>query len=270
MASTAGSITTLMGVPSVLRGMDGVEMPAHRATIGPLEQPCVSRITIPAIRVPTSGLLAPIDGLLFDERAHRYSFLGDWLPFSVTGVVSDLDARARKQIERTREGPDGWELRGTSVHRILESHLLGIATDGLQGVIYDDRWAPWAEPLLDHWLFRDCTVLAVEYALCDPLKRVGGCVDFLVRTAQGQTILGDLKTVSTAAALKARKQATAQLGAYASMLCHWWPTITIDRCATLVSAPNECELKVQEPACCIAAWQEAWEKHQAAEMLRGF
>jgi hypothetical protein len=113
-------------------------------------------------------------------------------------------------------------------------------------------------------------VLAVEYALCDPSKRVGGCVDFLVRTAEGQTILGDLKTVSSAAALKSRKPATAQLGAYTSMACYWWPTITIDRCATLVVAPGECELKVQEPACCIAAWQEAWEKHQAAEMLRGF
>jgi hypothetical protein len=113
-------------------------------------------------------------------------------------------------------------------------------------------------------------VLAVEYALCDPVKRVGGCVDFLVRTDQGQTILGDLKTVSSAAALKSRKPATAQLGAYASMLAHWSPTITIDRCATLVAAPGECELKVQETACCIAAWQEAWERHQAAELLRGF
>jgi hypothetical protein len=54
------------------------------------------------------------------------------------------------------------------------------------------------------------------------------------------------------------------------MMCWWWPTITIDRCATLVAAPGECELKVQEPACCIAAWHEAWERHQTAEMLRGF
>jgi hypothetical protein len=250
--------------------MDGVEMPAHRATIGPLDQPCVSRISTPALRLPAIGLLPSIEGLWMEPGAHRYCFRGDWLPFSVTGIVSDLSPKAREQIERTKEGPDGWAIRGSSIHKILERYLLGIASDGLQGVIYDDRWAPWAEPLLDHWLFRDCTVLAVEMALCDPLKRVGGSFDFLVRTAEGQTILGDLKTVTTAAALKSRKPATAQLGAYASMVCWWWPTITIDRCATLVAAPGECELKVQDPAECMAAWQEAWEKHQAAELLRGF
>jgi len=224
-----------------------------------------------ALRLPPAGqLLPPIDGLDFDDRAHRYSFRGDWLPFSVTGVISDLSKAARKQIERTKDGPDGWELRGTTVHGILEQHLLGIASGGMQGVVFEDRWAQWAEPLLDHWLFRDCRVLACEYRLCDPHKRVGGSFDFLVRTAQGQTILGDLKTVSSAAALKSRKPAAAQLGAYASMLCWWWPTITIDRCATLVSAPGECELKVQDPAECMAAWQDAWERHDAAERLRGF
>jgi hypothetical protein len=218
----------------------------------------------------STELLAPIEGLVANEEAHRYCFRGDWLPFSVTGVISDLSEAARKQIARTKDGPDGWELRGNTVHSILEQHLRGIADGDLQGVIYDDRWSHWAWPLLGHWLFRDCTVLAVEYALCDPFKRVGGCVDFLVRTSEGQTILGDLKTVSSAAALKSRKPATAQLGAYASMLTHWWPSITIDRCATLVAAPGECELKVQDPAECMAAWQEAWEKHQAAELLRGF
>jgi hypothetical protein len=214
----------------------------------------------------TTELLSPIQGLFFDERAHRYCFRGDWLPWSVTGVISDLSEAARKQIERTKDGPDGWELRGNTVHGILEQHLRG----GMTGAVYEERWAPWAEPLLDHWLFRDCTVLAVEYRLCDSWKRMGGSFDFLVCTAQGQVILGDLKTVSTAAALKARKPASAQLGAYISMLWEWWPVINIDRCATLVSAPGECELKVQEPGECLMAWEKAWEKHQAEEMLRGF
>jgi len=228
-------------------------------------------ITGPALRLPPAGqLLPPIDGLWLEPQAHRYHFRGDWLPWSTTGIVSDLSPKAREQIERTKDGPDGWALRGGSVHAILEQHLRGIASGGLQGVIYDDRWSQWAEPLLDHWLFRDCTVLAVEMALCDPRKRVGGSFDFLVRTDEGQTILGDLKTVTTAAALKSRKPATAQLGAYASMMCHWWPTITIDRCATLVAAPGECELKVQDTAKCMAAWQEAWERHDAVERLRGF
>jgi hypothetical protein len=228
-------------------------------------------IISPCLQPPVAGQLLPtIEGLLLEPKTHRYCLRGDWLPFSVTGIVSGLSAKAREQIERTKDGPDGWAIRGSSIHEILERYLLGIASDGLQGVIYDDRWSQWAEPLLDHWLFRDCTVLAVEMALCDPLKRVGGSFDFFVRTAEGQTILGDLKTVTTAAALKSRKSATAQLGAYASMLAHWWPTMTIDRCATLVAAPGECELKVEDTGKCISAWQEAWQKHQAEEMLRGF
>jgi len=239
--------------------------------IGPPQQVPMQPITGPSLQLPPTGeLLPPIEGLWMQDVAHRYCFSGDWLPFSVTGIVSDLSPQARKQIERTKDGEDGWALRGSSIHGILEQQLIGLASGGLRGVMFDDRWTPWAEPLLDHWLFRDCTVLAVELAICDPCKRVGGSFDFLVRTAEGQTVLGDLKTVTTAAALKSRKPATAQLGAYASMLAHWWPTMTIDRCATLVAAPGECELKVQEPGECMAAWQEAWEKHQAAELLRGF
>jgi hypothetical protein len=38
----------------------------------------------------------------------------------------------------------------------------------------------------------------------------------------------------------------------------------------LVAAPGECELKVEDTGKCMAAWQEAWEKHQAEEQLRGF
>lgn len=204
-----------------------------------------------------------------DERAHRYCFRGDWLPFSSTGIVSDLSPEAREQIMRTKDGPDGWELRGTTVHGILEQHLLSVAGVGAPAV-FQERWAKWADPLLSHWLWRDCTVLAVEYMLCDPVRRIGGMFDFLVRTRDGLTVLGDLKTVSSAAALKSRKPATAQLGCYAAGLGIWWPDLTVDRCVTLVSAPGECEVKPQDTATCIAAWEEACKRHQETEMARGF
>jgi len=219
---------------------------------------------------PKGQLLPPIDDLTMAQGAHRYCFRGDWLPFSVTGIVSDLSPAARKQIEHTKDGPDGWDVRGTSIHAILEQHLRSIANSGMSGVVIDERWAKWADPLLDHWLWRGCTVLAVEMQLCDPLKRVGGSFDFLVRTAQGNTVLGDLKTVTSPAALKSRKPAGPQLGAYVSMLATWFPMITIDKCVTLVSAPGECEVKPQGTDECVASWEEAWERHQAAELMRGF
>jgi len=223
------------------------------------------------LKLPPPGqLLPPIDGLWMDDEAHRYCFHGDWFPFSVTGIVSELSPYARQQIERTKDGPDGWALRGTSVHKILERHLLDIAAGRPQEPLSDDRWREWADPLMGHWLFKDCTVLAVEYQVVDQHKRVAGSFDFLVRTKQGSVVLGDLKTVSSAAGLKNRKPATEQLGAYCSMMASLWPAILVDRCVTLVAAPGECELKVQDAEQCVMAWQEAWERHQAKEQVRGF
>jgi hypothetical protein len=228
-------------------------------------------ITAPCLKLPPPGEpLPPIADLEFDEKAHRYCYRGDWFPWSSTGIVSDLSPAAKRKIEATREGPDGWEIRGNSVHSILEQYLLGIASGGESGVMYEARWEPWAEPLLTHWLFQGCTVLGCEYRMCDPLKRVGGSGDFLIRLASGLVIFGDLKSVGNAAALKSRKPATAQLGSYVSMLAHWWPTLQIDKVGTLVSAPGECEWKPGDPGEAVEAWDEAWERHQAAELLRGF
>jgi hypothetical protein len=222
-------------------------------------------ITAPCLKLPPPGeLLPPIADLEFDEEAHRYAYRGDWYPWSSTGIVSDLSPAAKRKIEATREGPNGWEARGNAVHKILEHFLLG------EDCPYDERWEPWAEPLRSHWLFQGCTVLGVEYRLCDPVRRVGGSGDFLIRTASGLVIFGDLKTVGNAAALKSRKPATAQLGSYVSMLSYWWPLLTVDRVGTLVSAPGEAEWKPGSASSAVEAWNEAWSIHEAAELLRGF
>ena len=40
----------------------------------------------------------------------------------------DLDEQAKQRIaETTKEGPDGWEIRGNTLHGCLEQFLLGVA-----------------------------------------------------------------------------------------------------------------------------------------------
>lgn len=207
-------------------------------------------------------LLEPVNGLIMDPVAHRYRDETGWFPFSVTGVISDLTPEAKKRIMETKHI---WEPRGNAVHACLEQHLLGEAKAS------PGDYTEWVNPLLSSWLFRNCEVLAVEYKLSDPIKRVAGCFDFLIKTEKGTTVLGDLKTVSSAPAAKSRKPAMAQLGAYCSMLNLHHRHLFIDKCVTVVAGPGVCEVKASEPDKCVALWEDAWLRHQTEQdLLYGF
>jgi len=204
-------------------------------------------------------MLAPIDGLEFREDIHRYRYQGQWMAHSVTAVVGgELDATARERIEATRHV---WAPRGIAVHAALEAHLLGQPVEA-------GEYADWVEPMLDSWLFRDCEVVAVEYRLVDATCSLAGSFDFLLRTASGNLVLGDLKTVGSPSAVNARKPATAQLGGYNFMLAQHYPTLVIDKCVTVVSGPGAVEVKVSDPQECVNAWLDAWDRYQAAWELR--
>lgn len=200
-------------------------------------------------------MLEEIEGLEFFEDIHRYSYRGDWLLHSVTGVLSfDMSPIVRKRINETRDGENGWALRGTTIHAALEQHLLGEAQ------INPGRYQEWIEPLLDNWLVQNTNPIAVEYRLCDPRISLGGSFDFLIQY-KGKTILGDLKTVSTAAAVESRKAATAQLGGYLNMMNYHHPRLWIDRCVTLVSGPGVAKVISSDPGECINAWEDAWGRY---------
>lgn len=153
---------------------------------------------------------------------------------------------------RYKDGPDGWAARGAAVHTALETHLSG------ERITFDERWEPWIDPLLDCELFHGAEVIATEYRLCDKKKSMGGSFDFLLNTPHG-IVLGDLKTVKTKSAGKRREPATKQLGAYAQMLNDHWPLLPIDRCVTVVAAPNECRVLEQDTNECLGEWVDAWD-----------
>ena len=178
---------------------------------------------------------------------------GDWLARSVTQVVSsDMTPEKHAAIMRYKDGPDGWAARGNACHKALETHLAG------EGIVFENRWAPWIDPLLDCSLFQSVEVIATEHRLCDKDKSLGGSFDFLLNTPTG-IVLGDLKTVKTKAAGKRREPATKQLGAYVSMLNKHYPFLPIDACVTVVAAPDECRVLKEDPDDCVKQWEEAWD-----------
>ena len=211
-------------------------------------------------------VLELIQDLTFHEDLHRYRYQGQWLAESVSGVVSfDMSPRQREAIERTKDGPDGWAVRGETIHGWLEGLLKGVEP------AIEDRWTPWLDPLRSDPLFADFELLATEYRLCDAKRSVGGSFDFLLRRRDSgpekdwPVVLGDLKTVSSRKAVSSRKPATAQLGAYLSMMQQHHPRLWISECVTVVAGPERCRVIQQTPDECAAAWEDAWGRFECVQ-----
>ena len=210
------------------------------------------------------SLLKPDPKIYFSPEIHRYSYDKTWLQHSVTQVLGDLTPEAKAQIEATKHGPDGWQIRGETIHRALEEFLLYKAGVRKDGLVYDEKWAPWIDGVLDHWLWEDCIVEAVELRLCDPEKSLGGSFDFLISNKAGELTIGDLKTVRTKKAVDTRKPATAQLGAYISML-NKSHKLYVSKATTLVVGPGKTRLITEDPDHCVAEWMEAWDRFNARQ-----
>ena len=207
-------------------------------------------------------MLPRIPELHFDEESHRYQYDGKWLPLSPTQVLSfDLDDEAKQRIEETKHGPDGWELRGNTVHSYLEQLLLGAA------LLDAKEFQPWCEPLKDCWLFEGATILGVELRMSDK-KRIGGSCDFLVKKPDGTVVLGDLKTVSSLKALKARKPATAQLGCIPISIEQELPEAAGRSLRDACCRSRQVPCDHRRPTECWLAWESAMSRYQAHQDLR--
>ena len=210
----------------------------------------------------TIQLLDPIQGLEFNEEKHRYRYNGKWIVSSPTGILShDMPDYVKQKIESTR---DTWEPRGNTIHSCLEQYLLGAAE------LDPGDYADWWEPLKQCWLWKDATVMGVELRLVDPKASIAGSTDFLIKTAKGAVVLGDLKTCSSESATKKRKGADEQLGAYLKMLNSNYSNVMVDKCVTVVSGPGLCRVIAAEPDDCSRKWDEALERYRAAQDLMGF
>ena len=107
--------------------------------------------------------------------SHSIKYDGKWLPLSPTQVLSfDMDEEAKQRINETKEGPDGWEIRGNTLHGCLEQFLLGAAE------LDPKQFGEWWEPLRNCWLWEDVKIMGVELRMTDK-KRIGGSCDFLIQ-----------------------------------------------------------------------------------------
>ena len=206
-------------------------------------------------------MLDPIPDLVHYPGAHCYMWRDDWVMHNVSEVVShDMSPFAKDAMEKHRQGPDGWELRGRVLHRQLQAHLLG------EPSVAEDRWDAWLDPLFAEPRFQGIETLATEYLLVDRYRPVAGSTDFIVRYKDDPSfvLLGDLKTVSSTKAVTSRKSPLAQLGAYARMFQKWHPRIKITGCVTVISGPDKCKVRMHSPEDdCIPAWEECWGKFEA-------
>jgi len=186
-------------------------------------------------------MLDPIPELSFDSKRHLYSYKGEWLAHSVSAVTGvDITPQQRAGFEKFKHGPDGWAIRGQTIHDCLDKHLRG-------------------EP----------QVMASEYSLClrNSSHSIGGTLDFLISYADDPTflILGDLKTVSRKNAVSSRKAATEQLGGYLTMINQHYPKLYVSQCVTVVSGPEKCKVIEQEPDECLEAWRGALTRFDALQ-----
>jgi hypothetical protein len=201
-------------------------------------------------------MLPPIPGLEFHEENHRYRYQGRWLTWSVSKIASPLDRRSQAYINSTKHI---WEPRGNTVHRALEAILKG------EQIVDAGEYGQWVNAMQQSWLLQGCEVIASEYSVCDPKRSIGGQLDFILKTAKGTKVLGDLKTVGDVEKVRTRKPATAQGGGYLEMLQRFHD-LWIDKVVTFVVGPGATRVIAEDPDVAVEAWQAArgvWEKGMA-------
>ena len=207
-------------------------------------------------QIPEISKLQPIPDLQFLEETHQYRWKGQTIPISTTSALSfNQDDAAKQRIADTRHI---WEPRGNTVHAVLQSYLEGAA------VLSEGEFGEWCQPLLEHCLWSRYDALATEYRLVDKKARFAGSLDFLLKgkdpKGKDRILLGDLKTKSATGKCGDHK---AQLGAYASMLAQWHPTLWIDNCIVVNSFPGRVEITTYETQACLDAWDEQWGRFEA-------
>ena len=218
-----------------------------------------------------------------DEATHKYfcEKSNKWLKYSTTMVCNELDEKAKESIEHTRHI---WQPRGETVHSCLEQKMLG--ADDIDMGEYENI----VTPLLDHYLFKHFIPMGVEYMMSNPIKDVGGQLDLIgYDTETNQIRLVDLKTKGSITGKrngfsKREREGSVlisdvnqywkepystdkQLGCYIEMLklnCDIEP----DVCNTIWAYPEVCIVGSNQPVQrCKDAWQEAWEKFEAKQVV---
>tara|TARA_B100000287_G_scaffold144271_1_gene136163 strand:+ start:2238 stop:2717 length:480 start_codon:yes stop_codon:yes gene_type:complete len=141
-------------------------------------------------------------------------------------------------MEKTRSE---WEPRGNTVHACLEAFLLGLPYD-------PGAYKEWVEPLLAYDLWNRWEPVAVEFRMADTRYCIAGSADCILRHKEnGKYALADLKTLSKSGR---KRDISAQLGGYLSLLSQCKPEIQISKCFGIWAKPNETFTTRYDPIDC--------------------
>lgn len=157
---------------------------------------------------------------------------------SITKVINTKTPAEMEQINKTKDGPSGWALRGTAIHRFMELFL----TTGDPGEL--GTWAEYIEPALKHRLWKTYEPIACEYRVADLERSIGGSFDALLRNKDdGRLVLLDFKSQSN---VDAKKYSVAkQLGGYTHLLQQHHPLL-IHKLIAFWIRPGASELSTHE------------------------
>jgi len=197
------------------------------------------------------NVLQPLADLEFFPDIHRYRYRGSWMRYSVSRIAQPVTAEQQARFEETRHI---WQPRGNHVHTAAEALLLGLEPEV-------GEYQQWIDALKSCWLLEGAETLAVELGVVIPHHEIAGTFDGLIRTSDGGITLLDFKTVQTEKAVDTRKAATAQLGGYLHGLNLNYPTITVDKCCTVVVGPGRSRVISESPADCFSAWEDKLMDH---------
>jgi hypothetical protein len=197
-------------------------------------------------------MLEPLIDLEFHADIHRYRYRGNWMRYSVSRIAQPTTPEQRMRFDETRHI---WEPRGNHVHTAAEALLLGLEPE-------EGEYKSWIDALRSCWLLEGAETLATEFGVVIPHHEVAGTFDGLIKTADGNTVLLDFKTVQTDKAVDSRKPATAQLGGYLHGLNVNKPGIAVDKCCTVVIGPGKSKVITEDPDVCFSAWEDRLSIHK--------
>jgi hypothetical protein len=197
-------------------------------------------------------MLEPLGDLEFYRDIHRYRYRGDWVRYSVSRIAQPTTPEQRMRFDETRHI---WEPRGNYVHTAAEALLLGLEPE-------EGEYKAWIDALRSCWLLEGAETLATEFGVVIPHHEVAGTFDGLIKTADGNVVLLDFKTVQTDKAVDSRKPATAQLGGYLHGLNLNKPEIEIDKCCTVIVGPGKSKVISEDPDACFSAWEDKLSIHK--------
>ena len=149
------------------------------------------------------------------------------MKYSISQIIDTSNKRTKEIHERTRSE---WSPRGDPVHACLEAFLRGEPYD-------PGNYKDWVVPLLSDDLWNRYEVVATEYRMADTSEHGGiaGSCDCIIRhKVTGDYVLADLKTLSIKGS---KRNVSAQLGGYLSLLQKCKPEIKISRCLAIWSWP---------------------------------